>query len=124
MHITTKSACVAVSALVLGGCASYFPSIGPSRHHIEHPVAEHAEAEQPASARTVPPIRIVDVNEAVTQRLVAQRSRRLFSQVLSNLPDQLQPMGSGDYLAVTIGEAAPATLFGSRSEEHTSETRV
>jgi polysaccharide biosynthesis/export protein len=53
------------------------------------------------------------VNEEVTQRLAAQRSRHLFSEVLSNRPDQLQPIGAGDFLAVTIWEATPATLFGS-----------
>ena len=102
MHFTTQSACVAVSALLLVGCASNFPSIGPSRHDIELPAAE----------RFLPPIPVVDVNEDVTRQLVAQRSRLLFSEVMSSQPDQLQPMGKGDFLAVTIWEAAPATLFG------------
>jgi polysaccharide export outer membrane protein len=56
---------------------------------------------------------VIDVNEDVTRRLVAQRSRLLFSEVLTNRPEQLLPMGKGDYLSVTIWEAAPATLFGS-----------
>jgi polysaccharide biosynthesis/export protein len=102
MHFTIKPASVALSALALAGCASYFPSIGPSRSDIEHP-----------AERSLPPIPVVDVNEDVTRRLVAQRSRMLFSEVMSNRPDQLQTIGSGDYLTVTIWEAAPATLFGS-----------
>ena len=61
----------------------------------------------------MPPVEIVDVNEEVTQRLTAQRSRHLFSEVLRSRADQLQPIGAGDFLAVTIWEAAPATLFGS-----------
>jgi polysaccharide export outer membrane protein len=60
----------------------------------------------------LPPIKIVDVNEEVTQRLVAQRTRHLFSEVLSNRPDQLQVIGAGDFLVVSIWEATPATLFG------------
>src|SRR3984957_7494235 len=103
MHFTTKLASVALSALALAGCASYFPSIGPSRHDIEHP-----DAKTP-----IPPIPIIDVNEDVTRRLVAQRSRLLFSEVLSSRPDHLLAMGKGDFLTVTIWEAAPATLFGS-----------
>jgi polysaccharide export outer membrane protein len=103
MHFTTKSASVALSALALVGCASYFPSIGPSRHDIEHPDAK----------TSIPPVPVIDVNEDVTRRLVARRSRLLFSEVLSTRPDQLLPMGKGDFLTVTIWEAAPATLFGS-----------
>ena len=103
MHFTTKLASVALSALALAGCASYFPSIGPSRHDIEHPDAK----------TSIPPIPIIDVNEDVTRRLVAQRSRLLFSEVLGSRPDQLLAMGKGDFLTVTIWEAAPATLFGS-----------
>jgi polysaccharide export outer membrane protein len=101
MHFTTKWAGVALSALALAGCASYFPSIGPSRHDIEHP-----------SERTIPVIPVIDVNEEVTRRLVAQRSRLLFSEIVSNRPDQLQLIGAGDYLTVILWEASPATLFG------------
>ena len=103
MHFSIKSASVALSALALAGCASYFPSIGPTRHGIEH---------QDANA-SIPPVPVIDVNEDVTRRLVARRTRLLFSEVLTARPDQLLPMGKGDFLTVTIWEAAPATLFGS-----------
>ena len=103
MHFSIKSASMALSALALAGCASFFPSIGPTRHGIEH---QEAEA-------SIPPIPVIDVNEDVTRRLVARRTRLLFSEVLSTRPDQLLPMGKGDFLTVTIWEAAPATLFGS-----------
>src|SRR5712664_1275819 len=103
MDFSLKSASVALCALLLAGCAAYFPSIGPIRHGIEH---------QDAKA-SIPPIPVIDVNEDVTRRLVAQRTRLLFSEVLSTRPDQLLPMGKGDFLTVTIWEAAPATLFGS-----------
>src|SRR6266436_2486331 len=102
MHLSTKTASMALSALALAGCASFFPSIGPTRHGIEHQNAEGS----------IPPIPVIDVNEDVTRRLVARRTRLLFSEVLSTRPDQLLPMGKGDFLTVTIWEAAPATLFG------------
>jgi polysaccharide biosynthesis/export protein len=103
MQLTTKLACLALSMLLLAGCSTFFSSIGPSRSDIEHSAAE----------RPLPPIQLIDVNEEVTQRLAAQRSRHLFSEVLSNRPDQLQPIGAGDFLVVSIWEATPATLFGS-----------
>jgi polysaccharide biosynthesis/export protein len=103
MQLMTKSACLALSVVLLAGCSTFFSSIGPSRKDIEHSAAE----------RPLPPIQLVDVNEEVTQRLVAQRSRHLFSEVLSNRPDQLQPIGAGDFLVISIWEATPATLFGS-----------
>jgi len=103
MQLITKLACLALSANLLAGCSTFFSSIGPSGRDIEHA----------ADGRSLPPVEVVDVNEEVTQRLTAQRSRHLFSEVLSNRPDQLQPIGAGDFLAVTIWEATPATLFGS-----------
>ena len=103
MQLTTKLACLALNVLLLAGCSTFFSSIGPSRRDIEHSAGE----------RPLPPIHLIDVNEEVTQRLVAQRSRHLFSEVLSSRPDQLQPIGAGDFLVVSIWEATPATLFGS-----------
>jgi polysaccharide export outer membrane protein len=102
MHLTTKSACLALSAILLAGCSTFFPAIGPSRKDID----------QSAAQRPLPPIQVVDVNEDVTQRLAAQRSRHLFSEVLSSRPDQLQVIGAGDFLVVSVWEATPATLFG------------
>jgi polysaccharide export outer membrane protein len=103
MQSLIKLACLALSAILLAGCSTFFSSIGPSGKDIQHA----------ADARSLPAVQVIDVNEEVTQRLAAQRSRHLFSEVLSNRPDQLQPIGPGDFLAVTIWEAAPATLFGS-----------
>ena len=102
MNFTTKGACVAVCALLAGGCASFFPQSGPSRTGIE----------QSPSQRELPPIQVIDVNEDVTHRLLARHSSVLFSQVFDSPPDQLRHVGSGDVLSVSIWEAAPATLFG------------
>src|SRR5258708_40338290 len=99
MQLTTKAACLALSALLLAGCSTTFlSSIGPSRKEIEHS----------ADTRALPPIQVIDVNEDVTQRLVAQRSRHLFSEVLSGRPDQLQPIGAGGFLVGSPWEAPPA----------------
>jgi polysaccharide biosynthesis/export protein len=103
MRLTTILACLASSTLLLAGCSTFLSSIGPSRKAIERSAGE----------RTLPPIEVVEVNEEVTQRLVAQRSRHLFSEVLSGRPDQLLPIGGGDFLVISIWEATPATLFGS-----------
>src|SRR3974390_2230945 len=103
MRFTTKLVCLALSTLLFAGCSTFISTIGPSRRAIE----------SAGDKRSLPPIEVVDVNEEVTQRLVAQRSRHLFSEVLSSRPDQLQPIGAGDFLAISIWEATPATLFGS-----------
>jgi polysaccharide biosynthesis/export protein len=103
MQLTTKLGCLALNALVLAGCSTFLPTIGPSRRAIEHSSKE----------QSLPPVQVIDVNEDVTERLVAQRSRHLFSEVLASRPDQLQPIGGGDILTVSIWEATPATLFGS-----------
>jgi polysaccharide biosynthesis/export protein len=102
MQSLTKLACLALSAILLAGCSTFFSSIGPSRRDIEHS----------ADGRSLPPIKIVDVDEEVTERLQAQRTRHLFSEVLTSRPDQLQVIGAGDFLVVSIWEATPATLFG------------
>jgi polysaccharide export outer membrane protein len=102
MHLTTKLACLVLSGILLQGCSTFFSSIGPSRKEIDNS----------GNKRSLPPIQIVEVNEEVTRQLVAQRTRHLFSEVLSSRPDQLQPIGGGDYLVVSIWEATPATLFG------------
>jgi polysaccharide biosynthesis/export protein len=103
MQLMTKLGCLALNALLLAGCSTFLPTIGPSRRAIEHSAEE----------RSLPPVQVIDVNGDVTERLEAQRSRHLFSEVLASRPDQLQPIGGGDFLTVSIWEAAPATLFGS-----------
>jgi polysaccharide biosynthesis/export protein len=103
MRSTTKSAGLALSGMLLAGCTTFFPSVGPDRHRIEGA----------PTARVLPAIQVVDVTDEVTRGLLARRSRRLFSETLGNHPNQLQNIGSGDILSVTIWEASPATLFGS-----------
>lgn len=92
----------AFAVILVSGCASYFPTIGPSRSDVEN-------AKAPPGA---PAIQIVDVNESVTRKLVEERTQHLFSETLGNAPIASRKVGGGDVLEVTIWEAAPATLFG------------
>jgi len=103
MRSATKSACLAMCGMLLAGCTTFFSSVGPDSHRIRNAPAE----------RVLPAIKVVDVTDDVTRHLLARRSQRLFSETLGSHPNQLQTIGSGDILAVTIWEASPATLFGS-----------
>jgi polysaccharide export outer membrane protein len=93
------AACLAV--LCLAGCASVFPTIGPTRRQIEHADRNPNPAE----------IEIIDINDALTRALLAQRTQRLFSETLANPGITTRTIGPGDVLEVSIWEAAPPTLF-------------
>lgn len=87
-------------AALVAGCAA-IPSSGPSTRETE------AAALPGASA-----IQVVDVDDAITRRLLAQRTLSLFSEKLGNAPGTSHVVGAGDVLEVSIWEAPPATLFG------------
>jgi polysaccharide biosynthesis/export protein len=95
---------VLVASVLLSGCASLFPTIGPSRGRIE----------QAKSAPSRSAIQVVDVTDDVTRHLVARRTQHLFSEALHDgrVP---RAVGAGDMLEVSIWEAAPATLFSTSS---------
>ena len=103
---TTRSIAATFGAILVAGCTTYFPTIGPSRGDIEK------AAKTPPNA---PAIMVVDVDDAVTRQLLAQRAQRLFSETLGNAPITTRRVGPGDALEVSIWEAAPATLFGTSS---------
>jgi polysaccharide export outer membrane protein len=92
-------ACVA--AISLSSCASIFPTIGPTRHDVEH-------AKRPPIPGA---IEIIDINDALERTLLTRRSQRLFSETLAGAPANSRAVGPGDVLEVSIWEAAPATLF-------------
>jgi len=92
----------ALSAMLLTGCAGFLPTIGPSKSAIE------SAKPQPNAAA----IQIIDIDDAVTRQLLAQRQQRLFSESLGDKRIASRTVGAGDVLEVTIWEAAPATLFG------------
>jgi polysaccharide export outer membrane protein len=97
----TLGIAAAIGLGVLTGCAGILPTIGPGRARIDG-------ARAPPNS---PAIQIVDVDDAVTRRLVAQRAQRLFSETLGNERIGARTVGAGDVLEVSIWEAAPATLF-------------
>jgi polysaccharide export outer membrane protein len=92
----------ALSAVLLSGCAGFLPGIGPSRKTID---------EAKPQPNTIA-IQLIDINDAVTRQLLAQRELRLFSETLGNQRIATRTVGPGDMLEVSIWEAAPATLFG------------
>jgi polysaccharide biosynthesis/export protein len=96
------SVVAAIGAVLLSGCAGFLPTIGPSRSAID------ANKPQPNAAA----IQIIDIDDAVTRQLLAQRATRLFSETLGNAHIASRTVGPGDMLEVSIWEAAPATLFG------------
>ena len=89
---------VALLAASLGGCAT-LPSSGPSARDIQ----------QGAAAS----IRVVDVDDAVVQRLLERRANKLFSEVFPGQPPHDQIVRPGDVLEVSIWEAPPVLLFSS-----------
>jgi polysaccharide biosynthesis/export protein len=88
-------------ALLLGGCAA-LPGSGPT----------YKEIEKTAEATSNSPIQVIDVNDSVTRRLLAQRKQLLFSETLGSARPTEPLVGAGDALEVSLWEAPPATLFG------------
>ena len=102
MHRIQISVIAALGAVLLSGCASFLPTSGPSRGAIDRSKA----VPQNAGA-----IQLIDIDDAVTRRLLTQRKSRLFSETLGNERIAAHTVGAGDLLDVTIWEAGPATLF-------------
>src|ERR1700735_5181965 len=90
---------IALSVVQLSACAGFLPTIGPSRAQID-------SAKTNAAA-----IQIIDIDDAVTRKLLEQRGSRMFSETLGNKRIASRTVGAGDVLEVSIWEAAPATLF-------------
>jgi polysaccharide export outer membrane protein len=97
---------------LLHGCATFLPSVGPSRHQIDN-VSRQANAAA---------IQFINIDDTITSRLLDQRHQQLFSETLGLNPVASHPVGKGDVLEVTIWEAAPPTLFGTPSLGTTAAT--
>ena len=95
------SSALLFAAAFLSGCAS-LPTSGPSTREIEK-----AGLSSAANA-----IQIVEVDDAVTRRLLAQRKQNMFSETLGNAASTSHQVAAGDVLEISIWEAPPATLFG------------
>ncbi len=67
---------------------------------------------QDAAAQPGALIQVVDVDDRVARRLLAQRRLSLFSETLGLQAAPALVIGNGDTLEVSIWEAPPATLFG------------
>ncbi len=98
--------CVAALALVgsTAGCGAFFngmPSAGALRSQIE----DATDRDTPAG------VVIVDVNNAVTQKLVRAKRPHPFSESLSSEANAAYRLSPGDVVEVTVWEAPPATLF-------------
>jgi polysaccharide biosynthesis/export protein len=102
MHRIQISVIAALSAVLLSGCANFLPTMGPSRGAVDH-------------SKAIPPnagaIQLIDIDDAVTRQLLAQRKSRLFSEALGNERIASHTVGPGDLIDVTIWESGPATLF-------------
>ena len=93
------------ATVLLSGCATYpgwLSSSGPSREQVQ----------EKKDSRGVIGIQLVDVNDAVTRKLLSSRKLSLFSEVFSAGPQLGYVVGAGDMVSVSIWEAPPAVLFG------------
>jgi polysaccharide export outer membrane protein len=101
-RVTMALALVGTFVVLVAGCNSLVPTVGPSRSEIE---SKKPRAE-------VRNIQVVDVNDGVARRLLEQRAQHLFSETLGDKRITSRTIGPGDTLEISIWEAAPATLFG------------
>jgi polysaccharide biosynthesis/export protein len=110
-----------VSATMLGGCATYpgwLPSAGPSAEQVQQSATASPETSS---------IQIVDVNDAVARRLLANQKQSLFSEMFAVSAQSGYVIGAGDVVEVSVWEAPPAALFVSSSVDPrsgSSGTRV
>lgn len=99
----SRAMAMAGLASALAGCA-VAPASGPSARSIN----SASQQERGGYA-----IKVVDVTDAVTRRMLASNRKALFSENLGTGRAIGTTIGKGDVLEVAIWEAPPATLFGS-----------
>jgi len=93
-----RTGIVIVASWLLAGC-SWIASAGPSQTQVTN------------SSTGKPHITVVDVNDAVTQRVLATQKHTKFSDSFTDATEPEFIVGAGDTLEVTLWEAPPATLF-------------
>ncbi|MES2017070.1 MAG: polysaccharide biosynthesis/export family protein [Pseudomonadota bacterium] len=92
-------------ALALGGCSAYGswqPVAGPSTRQV---------VAAPANAANLG-IQLVDVTEAVAQRVLASQRKASFAESFPPGPAAGSVIGPGDVIEISVWEAPPALLFG------------
>ena len=87
-------------AALLAGCAQ-LPGSGPTSRRLADSAAGPTAA-----------VQIVDMNDAVARKLLAQRRQQQFSETLGQARNTDPTIGAGDALEINLWEAPPATLFG------------
>lgn len=98
----SRTLAIVVTSSLLAACSG-IPTSGPKRSEVD---------DSPPHAAAVDAIQLVEVDDAIARRLMAQRSQRLFSETLGDRPAGMPKIGIGDTVEVVLWEAAPATLFG------------
>lgn len=98
--------CLAALALAsaTSGCGAFFngmPSSGALRSQVEDATSDN----QPDG------VVIIDVNQAVTHKLVHAKKPRPFSESLASEGNAAYRLSPGDVVEVTVWEAPPAMLF-------------
>lgn len=94
---------ITILVVTLTGCTT-LPTSGP--HTAEIKSIANSQQSKPA-------IQVVEVNDAITRKLVANQKQSLFSEVFKSSTQSTYAIGTGDVLEVSIWEAPPAALFGS-----------
>jgi polysaccharide export outer membrane protein len=118
MHLSFRfpgaAAVAAALAFGLAACAE-FPSTGPDRRAVD--------AVGGQQVADLPPIALVDINQAVVQRLVSGELRDSFAASFGGEGAVSPVVGVGDLLEVSLWEAPPATLFvPANLDAHVSNT--
>ena len=99
---SSPTVALALGCLMLVAGCSQLPTSGPSTREVQ------ASTAGPGAAA----IQVVDVDDAITRRLLAQRTQHLFSETLGQAAAPYTGIGPGDVVEISIWEAPPATLFG------------
>lgn len=99
---TLLIAAITLAATALGGCST-LGSSGPRSGRV---VGSENQAIHDSN------ILVVEVNDAVTQRLVASSITPLFSEILGESAPMQTTIRQGDVVSVTVWETPPAALFG------------
>lgn len=97
---------VAAASLLLGGCAHFFTSAGPTASRVEA---------APDSTSGMRGIRLFHVDYALAHAVEARETRQHFSAFFSGPSHPSHVVGPGDVLAIFLWESPPAMLFTAQS---------